>query len=285
MRFNLGRLFKTLPTLSDDGVLITNNFKLADKTYRYATKYLTEPLQVAAGIDALDYVHDSLVSFGESDFAFPGATPLTVSPMTFELGDHYLDVYNTVLQAVGYEQLIVNEDGDWSTRVAVDFQSSTAEWSYVPGTTVAYPADVEPELVDVPNVIHFVPQQGGPTLPVEGNGIYTVTNQSTGPSSVDSRGATVEQTIAVEAQDQTSLETIGNAESQRIFAGGGYNVTLNVAWNPLHSDSDIIEIEKPRLNIPLSTWLVTSWEITLKDIETVDDIIMQIRAARRVALT
>lgn len=286
IRFNLGRFHNTLPTLTDDGTTLTNHFNLADRTYRYATKELTEPINVPSGTDSIDFVHDSLAAFGETLFSFP-ATVNTVIPMTFQPGETYLEMYNTILEAAGFTQLIVDESGTWICSVATDLSARFSEWVYAPlgSGGMLTEASVVPELTDVPNKIIFVPLQGGPTLPVEGNGIRTKINQSTGPSSIDARGETITITRQVNAQNQAALDLIAASEAQRIFAGGGYNIELKVAWNPLHSDSDVITIWKPRLNIPPSIWLVTSWSIDLKDIVSPDDVTMNIQASRRVAIT
>lgn len=285
MRFNLGRLYNTLPSVSDDGSVVTSNFKLADRTYRFSTLPLTEPMQIPLGTNPITWITASLTALGETLFLLPVTTVVTTIQITFETNETYLTVYNTLLEACGFTQLIVTEEGYFTCSVATDLSLRTSEWSYAPGGTMLVEAEVEPQLDDVPNEIRFVPMRGGNSLPVEGNGICTRRNQSTGPSSIDVRGRTVSVTVSVEAQNQAALELIANSEAQRIFAGGGYNLSFKTAWNPLHSDSDVVTITKPRLNIPASIWLITEWSLNLGEISSPDDVTMSLRAMRRVALT
>jgi hypothetical protein len=284
IRFNLGVFVSTNPPVEDDGLVVTRTLRLADKTYRYRMRELDDTIVIAPATNPVAYVVASLASvFGETAFAIPATAVTLDEAMVFEAGTSYLAMYNALLQVCAYDQLTVDEDlGRPRSVPLAELAGRGAEWTYGPGTgKIKTAGRVEPLIEHLPNVIRFVARQG-PSLAEEGNGFRTVTNQSTGPASVDQRGETIVQRIVVDAEDQTQLDAIAAADAQRWFAGGGLRYVGQAGLNPLHSDRDVIALDKPRLGLA-GEWLITEWRFPLNVVAGEQDVLMDITCEKRVA--
>lgn len=284
IRFNLGVFVSTNPPANDDGYIVRRTLKLADKTYRYRTRELEDTVVVPAGTNPVTYIIASLTAvFGETSFAIPSTTVTLTDPMVFPGGTSYLAMYNALLQVCAFDQLTVDEDQGRPRSVALaDLAGQGAEWEYGPGEgKIKIEGSVEPLIEHLPNVVRFVARQG-PSLASEGNGITTVRNQSTGPSSIDQRGEEILQRVEVDAEDQDELDAIAAADAQRWFAGGGLRFTGRIGLNPLHSDRDVIRLTKPRLGLS-GLWLPTEWRYPLRVVASEDDVLMAITCEKRVA--
>jgi hypothetical protein len=285
-RFYLGVFIVTNPgALSDDGLRVTRTLALADKSYLWNTATLTEPLVVASGTKPVTYVRDRLAERGETAFALSGAdTPLTAG-RTFEAGTSLLDVWSRLLEADGNEQLTADELGRPASQPLSVIASRGPEVTYgARQGKVLTAGQVEPLLPSLPNVVRFSARQGPSLGNVEGNGLRTVRNQSTGPASIAARGYEVELRVDVEADTQAALNVIAQAEAQRYFAGGGLRWTGQVGLNPRHSDRDVIGLDLPRLEQSGGAWLVTSWTYPLGPLTDTGGALMPVTAERRVVL-
>lgn len=285
-RWHLGVFVVTNPgAVADDGVLVTRTLHLADKSYIWSLAKLNEPVEVAAGTVATDWViNDLSTRFGEDLVSISPSTG-TVGDvgLLFEQGTSWLEVYSRVLGTIGHDQLTADEDGRPAAQSLSVLDGRAAEHTYAPGEgKILQAGSVEPLSPTLPNVLRFSARQGPSLGNIEGNGLYTVVNQSTGPGSIDSRGFEVEQRIDVDAADQAALEAIGDAEKQRFFAGGGERFSGRVALNPRHSDRDVIALSLPRLDLDGTTWLVTEWTYPLKDLQDDSGVLMPLTAERKV---
>lgn len=282
VRVWLGVFVATLPGADDDGTVVRRQLKLADKTYRYAQRFLTDPIDHGPGTKLVDTVQGVLATvFGETRFALPADTTTLTEGRTFEAGMSYLAYFNALLEAAGFDQLTTDESGAPRAVRLSTLAGKGPEAKYGPGHGKIVPeAAVEPLLPSLPNVVRFVARQGA-SLPEEGNGIVTVRNQATGPGSIDERGEEVHLEVQVEAEDQPHLEQIAAAEAQRYFAGGGLRFTGSIGLNPLMGDRDVIELVKPRLDLD-GVWLVTSWTYPLRPITSPDAVLVRITAEKRV---
>lgn len=289
-RFHLGVFTVVNPgALTDDGRRVTKSLTLADKSYRWANTFLPEPLTVAAGTVIVDWVKARLTSrFGENRFALPASGAVLDQPRTFEAGLSELEVMSQVLEAGALDQLIADELGRPSTRPLSDLATKSAETTYGAGQgKVLQAGQVEPLLPTMPNVVRFSARQGPSLGNVEGNGLRTVRNQSTGPASIDARGGVeVELRVDVDADSQSVLDQIATADAQRYFAGGGMRWTGQVGLNPRHSDRDVIALALPNLALDLAdAWNVTEWTYPLQPFTAEQSALMPITAERRVALS
>lgn len=283
VRFHRGVFVATIPGADDDGLVVRRTLHLADKTYRYKTRELTEPIVVPAGTNQVDYVKADLTArFGETSFAFASSTVTLAEDRVFEPPLSFLGFYNALFESAGHDQLTVTANGRPRAVPLSDLAGMGAETTYGPGAgRIITAGGLEPLLPTLPNVVRFVARQG-PSLPEEGNGIRTKYNQSTGPASIDERGEQVEQRVQVEAENQAELDAIADADAGRYFAGGGLRFTGKVALNPLHDDRDVVELLKPRLGLS-GVWHVTSWTSPLNPITSPEAVTMPITLEKRVA--
>lgn len=286
VRFNLGVFVTAMPTVVDDGDMVTYSLLLTDKTFRLAGRTLDDPLVVAAGSDPVNVVKTRLTSeFGETRYAITSTAITLADDMVFDAGTSELDVANALLKVAGYDDLTFDENGIATSTPLADLVGRGPEIAYGPGQVygkVLTAGQTEPLLTSLPNVVRFV-ARNGPSLAEEGNGIVTVTNQSTGPASVDQRGETVQLIVDTDAEDQDSLAAIAQVDAQRYFAGGGLRFTGKVALNPLHSDRDVIELAHPRLGLN-GIWQVTSWTYPLGSITGPDSVLMPMTCEQQVVV-
>jgi hypothetical protein len=290
VRSRLGVFIPANPSSRDDGLVVTDQLDLADKTFRYANRFLTDPLVVPASTggvptNCVAWVAADLASrFAETAVSIPTSSVTLAVARVFEPGTSWLAVYNALLEVAAYDQLTCNENGQPTSRPLASIAGMGSEYSYGAGAgKVIVAGDVAPLLATTPNRVRFVARQG-PSLPTEGNGARTKTNQSSGPASIDQRGDIIETTVEVEAEGQTQLDTFANAESQRWFAGGGTRWTGKVGLNPLHSDRDVVTLVKPRQDLS-GLWQVTEWRYPLRTIDGEDTVTMPITCEQRVVVS
>jgi hypothetical protein len=285
-RFNLGVFIIVNPgALVDDGMVLTRTLQLADKSYLWNLATLTDPLTVAAATNVVQYIKTDMTSrFGETSFAITDTGALLGGAVTFEAGTTWLEAYSKLLAAIGYDQLVADEDGHPASTPLATLTAKGPERFFGPGLgKIVEAGSLEPLVPVLPNRLRFAARQGPSTGGVVGNGLYIVDNQSAGPASIDSRGYVVEQRVDVEAYDQATLVAVGDAEKQRYFAGGGDKFTGSVALNPRASDRDVIAITLPRLSIAGTTWLVTDWTYPMNpSLSDASSVLMPIVAERRV---
>lgn len=284
-RFHLGVFVVVTPgAINDDGLRVTQTLTLADKSHRWANKTLAEPLHLAINTAIVDWVKNRLSTvFGETKFAIASSSATLSQDRTFETGTSELEVMSRLLESAAMDQLTVTTEGAPSSQLLSDLASKAPEITYGAGRgKVVQAGEVEPLLPTLPNVVRFVARQGPSLGNVEGNGLETRKNRSTGPASIDARGFEVEQRVEVDA-DPTTLPQIADADCQRYFAGGGVRWSGNVALNPRAGDRDVIGLILPRLST-VGTFAVTEWTYPLRPITSEDAVLMPITAEMRVAL-
>lgn len=281
----LGVFLPSNPGVEDDGVVVRRPLKLADKTYRWSTRKIENPVTVPVGANVVDWVQDRLaLIFGETLFSITPSTTTLAETKVFTTGMSELELMNALLETAGYDSLTADEMGRPRSVPLADLAGRGPEWTYGPAAGRVLPGgSVEPLLPTLPNVVRFVARQG-PSLPEEGNGVVTVRNQSTGPGSIDARGEEVFHEVDVEAEGQDELEAIAAAEANRYFAGGGLGVKLRVGINPAHSDRDVIALDKPRLDLS-GEWLVTSWTMPLHAVTNESAVTMDLTAEARTVVS
>lgn len=178
----------------------------------------------------------------------------------------YLSVINELLAAVGYRALWVDRTGVYRSVPYTAPSARSVTWRY----DTAHPATImrpgtiaESDLFTVPNRWVFIRDDPTDELPAPGNGLYIVSNQSDGPGSIDQRaGRVISRIVRLEAADQTTLETRGDAlvEADRQPA-----VTLDwsTSPNPLHWHADTIKVTSAELGITNALFSEQSWSFPL----------------------
>ena len=284
-KWYLGTFVSTLPPMQWDGKEKTWDIDLADKTHLWNLRKLTDNYTIPFNRHILLWIQEELNSeFGESTYDFPAENIYTEDDLFIDEDTSYLDMFNVGLEHKGYEPLTVTAEGLPKTRDADDFYTVPIEHTYETNSTstVVEGFDRDPVLAEAPNVLKFVARRG-PSLPVEGNGIYTIYNYDVGVGSINSRGFETPKRVEVEADSQAELEKIARRDANAYFMGGGDRVQLSVGLNPRHDDRDIIGIVYPEggLTDPSTKWAVTSWSVSLPEsISSESDVTMDLEAER-----
>ena len=277
VRWHLGVFVPGLPERRDDGRVVHQVLELADLTWRWRQPLLSEPSVVDADTDVLELITSEMEALFGVTPDFGGASALLDEPLFSDQHDPWSARWNQLLQAVGYDQLIADEDGTPTAVPLADIAARTPEMTLSPDgpaySTVA--ASVAPVTPSLPNVVRFVARRG-PSLPEEGNGWTERRNQSTGEASIDQRGYEVLEIVTVEASDQTVLESVADGEAPRWFAGGGNQLQVSAALYPRLGDRDVIHATKPRLDID-ADFAVTGWEIPLQRTDGQQAVLMPIQ--------
>jgi hypothetical protein len=285
VRFHLGVFSSTLPARSDDGTVVRRRLTLAPREQEWRARTLDDWQVVVAADDVLDTIRADLAAeFGITATAFPepaGASTLGAD-MVFKTGTSYYEKFSRLLNGIAYDQPITDENGLPTAQPLDVLAGKGPEWTYAPGEgRIVVAGEVDPAEPDLPNVIRFQARTGPSLGPTEGNGLYTLRNQSTGPASIDQRGREVFRLVVVDAANQPELESFATAEFQRYVAGGGLRWTGRVGLNPLHSDRDVVQLVRPRLGLS-GVWNVTSWTYPLRRMTGEDAALMQMSAELRV---
>lgn len=136
--------------------------------------------------------------------------------MVWELDETttYLDIINSLLTAIAYEELYVDRDGVFRSTPRVLPNQLAIIGTYSAdssNTVVAIDRQVETNYFDAPNRWVFYIANAKAGLPIVGDGLYVVLNQSDGPTSIDARGRTISKVIPLDAADHASLVSTANA--------------------------------------------------------------------------
>lgn len=267
--WRLGVFVATMPGyqydgLSDwDGPIVWRDIQLADISHVWQVDETADPVVVAVTTDVVQWVQDDLATrFDIFDTSNVTGTGTASIDYVFDVGTPWLELYSTLLSAIGNTPLYANSDGLPESVPLVDPSVQPADITYPFGSTVAPEATVESVNPDLPNTIRFVARRG-PSLAEEGNGIRTVVNESVGPGSLQQRGGrTVLQVVDIDAQTQDELDAHARAWAPFYFAGGGLRYVGEVGLDPRHDDATIVHLDRPPMGLS-GTWLVTSWTVRL----------------------
>ena len=188
-----------------------------------------------------------------------------------------LGIVNDLLAAVGYRALWVGPDGYYRSEPYVSPASRGSEWTYSAdsaSTTVAVDRMSSADFFGVPNRWVFVNNDPAVTeFPTEGDGIYTVLNQSDGVTSIDQRGRTITSVVTLAAANQAALVTQGDrtVEGDKTIVR---RLTIPVSANPLHSHFDVVTVVDAELGLSGSKYVVTDWRLPL----TGQDMVLELKA-------
>lgn len=268
-RFNMGAYFASTPKTSYGYRPVVHEVEGIDVIDALRTP-VGESYAVAAGVGYLSAVESVLVALGYPVGAYvidqSAAASVLPSARTWVLDETttWLGVVNDLLGSIGY----MGVWSDWDGRLRVQrYASPTArgpEWTYdtLPATSMLSPIrTVERDMYNAPNRWVFFRSnniEGSP--PVEGNGMYTVVNNTNGPTSIEGRGGRViTRVAALDVADHAALIANGQRivdADMRIEA----KVTLSTWPNPLHWHFDRLEVRDPEMGPP-SQALCTKWTL------------------------
>jgi hypothetical protein len=182
-----------------------------------------------------------------------------------------LDVKSTTLAIINDLLLSIGYRGLYADRLGT-FRSEPWQSPTVKAPVYAYDTDLdtivfdgmteETDLFDVPNKWVFVRNDPAQALPTEGAGIYTVTNQSDGITSVDARGRIIVSVEKIDAADQASLvargDRISEEDRQPTTA-----LTFDSGPNPVHWHAEALTMTADELGLTAVAFSELSWVLPL----------------------
>lgn len=226
--------------------------------------------ELASGSSYLTAVDALLTEFGFTDYNIDQTQAAATTPSRFiwsiDERNTYLKIINDLLLGVGYLELYADRNGTLQA-IPFDFpQDKTAVWSYdtqSENTIVSENVTAETDLHDIPNKWVFIRDDPSQALPTEGAGIYTVTNQSSGITSIDQRGYTKTAIHRIEtAYTQTELQITGDRVKDR-ESQPQTTAELRVGPNPVHFHYEVITLNAPEIGVGNDKFLVLNWTFSL----------------------
>ena len=179
----------------------------------------------------------------------------------------WLKIVNDLLDAIGYVGIWVDRDGTFRSGPYVSRASRSPSWTFDDSrsdTIMGESATLMQDWFATPNTWVFSRSNPDPaqTIPVEGDGIYTVVNQSDGPASVDVRGWTKVSKRDVDVADQASLVAFGDrvVDDEKAPAT---KVSLSCSACPVLWHLDTVQVSSGALGLSEKRLGVDSWTLSL----------------------
>jgi hypothetical protein len=226
-------------------------------------------VSVASGATILAAVEDLIAATGETRVSLDQASAAEVAATVrvFSVVDDWstLTVCNDLLASIGYRGLWVDRDGVIRSGPYVTPEDLPSVWSYSTAsssTSVLEDRTVSADYYGAANVIVAIRDSVDDTLPLAGDGMFTLTNQSDGLTSIDGRGGrVVRRVIRGDWATQSALEAAA-AEAMDGEKRVANFVSLAVSANPVHAHFDVVTFRDDA--IPTNgRYLVTDWELPL----------------------
>jgi len=267
-RFNLGAYYPTTPTRSVGTTPRVHEVEGYDILHGLYSP-VGETYAVDAGVSYLIAISEILTTLGFTaliDQHAAGTVLPTARVWPIDENIRWLTVVNDLLAALGYAGIW----SDWNGRLRcsryISPQDRSAEWTYDTGilTSQILPGrTVEEDFFEAPNRWVTVRSNNvDGSAPVEGDGIYTFTNESQGKTSREARGGKIfTKPTFVEVADQAALVAIAQ---QIIDTDLHLKTGLKVPTtpNPLHWHFDRLHVDDPAIGPPFEA-MCTQWTLPL----------------------
>lgn len=268
-RFNLGVYHPTTPDWPLEESPPTFDVEGYDILLRL-NQPVGDAFSITAGQGYLDTVEQILMARGYTQYVIDWTKASTVAPTSrvwaFTDNVTWLSVVNDLLGSIGYAGIWSDWDGRLRVEQYVNPVERGVEWTYsddAATTMMSTRRTVSYDYFSAPNrwVIYQSNVVEGAT-PVEGAGIYTYTNESTGDTSVTARrGLIITHTEGVDVADQGSL--IARAQSIiSVDMSIPTTISIETAPNPLHWHFDRLMIADSG-SIPVADVMCTQWSLPL----------------------
>lgn len=229
-----------------------------------------ESYSVAVGAGYLASVESVLVALGFPAGAYvidqTRASAVLPSARTWLLdeGTTWLGIVNDLLGSIGYAGVWSDWDGRLRIQQYTSPSARAAEWVYdtLPETSMLSPVrTVERDMYSAPNRwVFYRSNNVEGAAPVEGNGVWTYINETTGPTSVEGRnGRVFTKVTGLDVADQDALVAAGQRAIDADMRTTA-KVELSTWPNPLHWHFDVVELQDPEIG-PTSKALVTKWTL------------------------
>lgn len=227
-------------------------------------------LSVDEGTSYITQIETLLTAAGVPAYSIDQTEAATTTPSTFvwAIDDRntYLKIINDLLLGIGYEELYSDRNGTLRAGPFAFPQDKSSTWTYnteSEDTIVVEGARSESDLHEIPNKWVFIRDDPEQVLPSEGDGLYTVTNQSSGITSVDSRGRTITKIQNIKtAYSQTELEIIGDMIADK-DQQPRTTVSMSSGPNPIHFHYEVVTLNAPEIGAASAKYLQESWQLDL----------------------
>lgn len=224
---------------------------------------------LASGASIITAVEGLITGAGEAKVAIDQTSILVTASadMVFPLTDNAttLQVCNDLLESIGYRALRVDREGWFRSIPYLSPTDLPTVWTYDAdsvSTTVGGSRAAISDYYQAANQIVGINDDPVNAIPTNGAGLYTLTNQSDGLTSVDGRGGrTIRRMVRGTYSSQGALETavlrVLDSESRvaRLFE-------LSVSPNPVHGHYDVVSYTDSSVPVD-GRMLVTAWEMPL----------------------
>lgn len=246
-RFNRGVFVLTTPDTDLGRLPILYGVSGQDLIQRL-TREVGDTYVVAAGVTYVQALKDVLAASGlGGTLLIDGTRQDTAIPATMVWAlsgaPRWLDVCNDLLRAIAYEDLWCDQDGAFRSGPVQPLDTAPVEWTFDTSdrATDLLAADRSEsfDAWNAPNRWRFV-RSRMTVQPTTSDGIYVVSNQSDGESSIDSVGV-VPVTHYLDVADQAMLV----AEGDRIVEvdrRAERRVTLSVDPLPIAGHRDVVQL-------------------------------------------
>ena len=267
-RQNLGVYLPSTPERSIGAVPAVYECSAFDKLDILNTSH-GSTYAVAAGAAIIPAVEALITGAGEAKVAIdqPAVAVTAPAELVFPLADNVttLQICNELLESIGYRALRVDREGWFRSIPYLSPTDLPTVWTYnadSASTTVSESRTSISDYYQAANEIVGINDDPANAIPTDGAGLYTLTNESDGLTSIDGRGGrTIRMIVRGTYASQTALETavqrVLDAESRvaRLFE-------LSVSPNPVHGHFDVVSYVDS--TVPVSgRMLVTGWEMPL----------------------
>jgi hypothetical protein len=224
---------------------------------------------LAAGAAIIPAVEALITGAGEAKVGIDQSAVAEVAPgeVVLPLSDGLttLQICNELLDGVGYRALRVDREGWYRSIPYVSPVNLPLVWTYnadSASTTVSESRTSISDYYQAANEIVGINDDPANDIPTDGDGLYTLSNQSDGLTSIDGRGGRtirriVRGTYASQEALETAVQRVLDAESRvaRLFE-------LSVSPNPVHGHFDVVRFVDSAVPVD-GRMLVTDWEMPL----------------------
>ena len=267
-RFRLGAYYTNTPARSLAERPVTYEVECYD-ILSILDDQVGDAYAVAEGTSYLVAVEQILQSRGVTEYIIDqqsAATLPTDRVWTFDDTTTWLGIVNDLLGSIGYAGIWFDWDGRLRAEPYTSPRDRAPEWTYDTGSLTSMLGVnrvAERDFTNAPNRWVFVRQNNADdfTPPTEGDGIYTVTNDLSGDTSIAGRRRTITKKVMLDAADQESLVA---AAQRTIDADTSIPVKIAASTfpNPLHWHFDVAYLDDPAFGPPVNI-LVTRWTLPL----------------------
>lgn len=222
-------------------------------------------------VPVLTAVEEILVAQGFSQYIIDPerATATLPTNRVWPIDDNttWLTIVNDLLASVGYAGIWSDWHGRLRCHLYVGPRDRAAEWVYYAdgdASQLSIDRTITADFFDTPNRWVAVRQNNiEGDAPIEGDGVYTFTNDTIGPTSVEARGRIITAPlIMIDAVDQAALIAAVNARSA---ADMSVPTTMDLSIpipNPLHWHMDRVYLADAEFG-GLQEILVSKWNLPL----------------------